>query len=364
MTVPKRRVSLVRFRSLPLVLLALGALGASGCAVVGPASITHGRGAYTQVINRTEDEQILNVVVRQRYQETFGMLAVASVTASLRFRVEAGAQVGIGDRANYAGSLVPLSGGLAYEENPTISYVPMTGEDFSRRMLSPVTMDEWALITGHIRNSNEVLGLATRRINGLWNPLLGDKPFSPDFGRLLDVYSRLLTAGALDLVRDGETGSYIWQIHDYAGADQEDVRALLDLLGIEVEPDGSTIRLPFRAGVDSSSSEVLVETRSPWEVLRVYGAGIEIPPAHLEAGFAEPVEWAAPEDRRIITIHSSKKRPENATVRVRFRDRWFYIDAADTKSKRAFMFLRTLLGIRMARTADSRQSPVLTVPVN
>ena len=42
-----------------------------GCATVGPVSIAAGRGAYAEVINRTEDEQILNVVVRQRYDETF-----------------------------------------------------------------------------------------------------------------------------------------------------------------------------------------------------------------------------------------------------------------------------------------------------
>ena len=35
-----------------------------------------------------------------------------------------------------------------------------------------------------------------------------------------------------------------------------------------------------------------------------------------------------------------------------FRDRWFYIDATDTRSKRAFGLLRTFISMR------------LTVPVN
>ena len=70
-------VSIVRGRSASLV---LGALGFCGCAVIGPQSITAGRAVYTEVINRTEDEQILNVLVRLRYDETFGMMSVASVT--------------------------------------------------------------------------------------------------------------------------------------------------------------------------------------------------------------------------------------------------------------------------------------------
>jgi hypothetical protein len=67
---------------------------------------------------------------------------------------------------------------------------------------------------------------------------------------------------------------------------------------------------------------------------------------------------------RFMTIHSSEKRPENATVRIRFRDRWFYIDATDTRSKRAFGLLRTFIGMRLADPGAAQNAPVLTVPVN
>ena len=69
----------------------------SGCAVVGPQAISAGCGAYTETINRTEDEQTLNMLVRTRYDETFGMMSVASVTAGLRFRAQAATNTGIGD---------------------------------------------------------------------------------------------------------------------------------------------------------------------------------------------------------------------------------------------------------------------------
>ena len=232
----------------------MGALGFCGCAVVGPQSITAGRGVYAEVINRTEDEQILNVIVRQRYDETFGMISVASVTANLSFSAQAGTNVG---------NLVPLSAGVAYEENPTMSYVPLSGEDFMRRMLSPVSTSEWLLIGGPAKHPGYVFALAVRRVNGLRNPLLGEEPPSPEFAR-----------------------------------------------------------------------------------------------------FVEPVTWAVPEEERFITIRSSERRPDDATVRIRFRDRWFYIDATDTRSKRAFLFLRTFIGMRLADPGAAQQAPVLTVPVN
>src|SRR6185436_11342001 len=89
----------------------------AGCAVVGPSALSNERSTYNAVINRTEDEQILSMIVHQRYDETFGMLVVSNVTASLRSGVKVGANAGIGPSENYAGNLVPLSAEATYEEN-------------------------------------------------------------------------------------------------------------------------------------------------------------------------------------------------------------------------------------------------------
>lgn len=82
--------------------------GFVGCASAGPASIANGRAVYNEVINSTEDEQLLNVSVRERYDQTFGMLTVASVTASIKVSANVSANAGIGPDENYSGNLVPL----------------------------------------------------------------------------------------------------------------------------------------------------------------------------------------------------------------------------------------------------------------
>ena len=359
MTFHAVNVYLVRARN---ALLAVIALGLCGCATVGPQSITAGRGVYTEVINKTEDEQILNVLVRQRYDETFGMISVASVTANLQFSARAATNIGIGDSDNYAGNLVPLSAGVGYEENPTISYVPLSGEDFTRRMLSPVSTDEWLLLGSGVGQPGHVFSLAVRRVNKLRNPFFSEEPPSPAFARFIELYGRLRLADVLDIVTGpgskNEPG-YFWAIHDYEEAHGDSVRELLDLIGIQVKLDGSPIILPLRDAVGSSSSAIHVQTRSAYEVLRALGDGIEIPPSHLQAGIVEPRTSAM----RFITIRSAEKRPENATVRIRFRDWWFYIDATDTQSKRAFMFLQTFIGMRLADPATAHKAPVITIPV-
>ena len=335
--------------------------------MVGPQSITAGRGVYAEVFNRTEDEQILNAIVRLRYDETFSMMSLASVTANLNFSAKAGANIGIGDSDSYAGNLVPFSAGVAYEENPTISYVPLSGEDFMRRMLSPVSIDEWLLLEGPAKHPGDVFALAVHRVNGLRNPLLGEVPASPEFARFIELYDQLRRVDVLEYVQRLQTGTesgYLWDIHDYQEAHGDSVREFLDLLGVDAQPDGTAILLPVRVAIGSSVSAIHLQTRSAWQVLQVFGAAIEIPSPHLEAGIVEPVTLVVPEKRRIIMIRSSEKQPRDATVRIRFRDRWFYIDATDTRSKRAFGLIRTFIGMRLADPAVAHQAPVVTVPVN
>ena len=64
---------------------------------------------------------MLMSIVRGRYGETYDMLAVTAVAANIRFRATAGVEAGFGPSSSYDGNLVPFSGGVAYEENPTKS---------------------------------------------------------------------------------------------------------------------------------------------------------------------------------------------------------------------------------------------------
>jgi hypothetical protein len=345
-------------------LLVMVGLGFVGCAAIGPRSINAGRGVYNEVINKTEDEQVLNLIVRNRYDETFGMISVASVTASLSFSVNAGVNAGFGNSDNYAGNLVPFSAGGAYEENPTISYTPMGGEEFLRKMLAPVSLTQLVLLSHMAKPQGRTLEIMAGRVNGLRNPFIGQEPPSPEYARMADLFTELRLGAVLDVVHGtANDEEYFVDIHGYADEYSDTVRAFLDLLGIEREVDGNDIVLPLHTAIGPSSTAMNIQPRSPLDLLRVYGAGIDIPPPHLEAGIVRPIKWEMAEKWRPIAIRSSRKRPDEAIVSILFRDWWFYVDATDARSKQAFMLLRTFIGMRLETPGGAQNLPVLTVPV-
>ena len=80
-------------------------------------------------------------IVKGRYGETYDMLAVTAIAANIRFAATAGVQAGFGPSSSYDGNLVPFSGGVAYEENPTITYAPASSAEYVRQLLTPIPLD-------------------------------------------------------------------------------------------------------------------------------------------------------------------------------------------------------------------------------
>lgn len=347
------------------VLLGAGA-ALSGCASVGPASIANGRSVYNEVINSTEDEQLLNVIVRERYDQTFGMLTVASVTASIKVSANLNGNVGIGPTENYAGNLVPLSAGVAYEESPTISYTPLSGEMFLSRMLTPITLAQAQLLLG--ASEDEVIWMRQlyRRVNGMNNPM--DQPTPAKLVRFFELQAKLRNAGVITTGRTAASKlpepEYCVRISGYDAEQAAEIREVLDLLSIkDIKADGREILLPMNINNGSSENALIqIQLRSALDVIRIASRSIEVPEEDTKSGVAPALASQYEDENRLMTIRTSKSYPRNAVVAVPFRGWWYYVDASDTRSKRAFKILRLLVGLRMQESATDKPGPVLTIP--
>jgi hypothetical protein len=127
-----------------------------------------------------------------------------------------------------------------------------------------------------------------------------------------------------------------------------------------------------RSGAPPSDMIVLVP-RSLLQVVFYLSHGVEVPADHLAAGVAK--QTLEPDGRvfdwqqvtgNLFTVKAAcgKKPPPGATVAVRYRGYWFYIDDIDHATKDTFILLRPARQLELgAAAADKRGGPVLTLPI-
>jgi hypothetical protein len=352
----------------PIAGLALTAL-LTGCASIGSATLPRDRFDYSSALSESWKYQTLLNVVKLRYLDTPIFVDVAQIISAYQVEtiVNAGGTVGfsgaVGDFA---------SGGVAgrYTDRPTITYTPLTGEQYLRGLLTPIRPDAIFSAIQAGWPADAMMFTAVTSINGLTNQRFGGRrqmAADPRFIRLLTVLRELQDSFAVGFrLREGtekekEPANLLFFRRDNLS---DEVRQLIgeakQLLGLH--PDEHQYRL-FFGGTPASDREIAVQTRSLVELMLELAAQIDLPPAHIAEGRATPGMTGLREDSqgiRFIRIHSSRDRAPEAFLSIRYRDHFFWIDDRDILSKRNFSFLMLLFSL--ADTGEKKTLPVVTVP--
>jgi hypothetical protein len=66
----------------------------------------------------------------------------------------------------------------------------------------------------------------------------------------------------------------------------------------------------------------------------------------------------------VLTVHSSKEKPENTFVAVPFEGFWFWIEKTDRNSKTTFTLLEYLLRLQEAKSSGQTPGVLLTIPTS
>jgi len=356
----------MRYDTVVLIPIAAAAcLLLSGCQALGPSSVESGRAAYNEVIARTNSEQTLGVIVRMRYGDPIGMLSVSNVTANLKFSAQAGGEAGIGSKSGYAGNLVPFSAGVAYEDSPTISYVPVEGQSFLAEWLEPIAPEMVILSARTAGRGTTLFGLLVERLNHLRSGIDASPAQRGAFARATALIDELHELGiATWAVPSDPKGSYELLLSGYAPAHTAQVEELLALLDTPGSTrGGEEIRIPVTPRARAGGAAGLeLQTRSVGAIMRGAALAIEVPEEHLQAGVVAPSPPGV--DAGGLRIHASSDAPDHASLAVKHRGFWYYVDDTDLASKQIFQQIQMLFLSTLAEASKGRQTtPVLTIPV-
>jgi len=341
----------------------------TGCVNMGPKAVQAGRADYNAVLRDTTDEQLLSNLVRLQYRDRPYFLEVSAVTTQYSFTPEVSALGALGP-SNVEQEL--LAGGrVEYSETPTISYVPLQGEDFARRLLTPVSLDSLLLLSNSGWSVERLLRMCVQRINGIPNAVTASGP-TPDtapeyrsFREVARLFRELQLTGHVMVGYAGGEGEYPLLIFDEQARQSTAYDRFTRLLGLDTDRDQFRLVPGIRrAGGDT----ITIHTRSLNGVLYYLAHGVNIPDTHRSRGLVTetldetgtPFDWGLLMDD-LFRVNVGESRPQEAAVGVRYRGHWYYIDDADLSSKSTFSLLSQLFTLQAG--SGGGQQPVLTIPV-
>jgi hypothetical protein len=97
-------------------------------------ALDHAVIAYDTTTANSISKQLLLNIARARHNQPMHFTAISNIAATYKFTVNAG--IGGAATGERGGLLIPLIGSSA-EENPTVSILPMQGDEFTQRLLTP-----------------------------------------------------------------------------------------------------------------------------------------------------------------------------------------------------------------------------------
>lgn len=342
-----------------------------GCrSSMGPGTIASARFDYNDAIVRSFDSQMLLNLVRLRYQDSIFFLDLSSVVASYHRDV--------------SGSLSPAYGvdpkslsfgagaGVGWGEAPTISYTPLQGEDFAKRLLAPIQPSAILLLSRSGWGLERLLLCMVQQMNELPNgtAIGGVAPLQvlhfEKFRRVASLMRALQEHGHIQLTTLAEPEGRVVLTAGPIPMDAQAIAAAeeaIKLLAItrngplEVEP----------ATFPRDPAQLVVTGRSFLGMMSFLAQHVDVPAEHVREGVVritkgpdnKPFHWHEL-SHGLFRVRSSRSKPRSAYVQVFYRDHWFWIDDADLEAKGTYTLLVQVYSMQAA--SEQMQAPVLTIP--
>ncbi len=345
----------------------VGLLLLAGCASIGPATIDRDRFDYTTAMAESWKTQMLLNIVKLRYSDTPVFLDVPSVIS--QYAIQGRVNLGAGWNASVTGGdTQTLAVEGLYVERPTITYTPLSGDKFTRSLLTPIPPGSLLFLLQSGWPVRLLFGLCVKSINDIDNNSTAPgfvRPPDPRFPELVELLEKVQRSGAIGtrlIKKDKWEASMMTFRRKVDPETARNLAAARKLMGIDPNATETTVTY---GSAPTANNEIAILTRSIMEIIIEMASQIDVPDAHVAEGrtyaTSPDVGSGAGQAPPFSRVHTGKEKPAHAFAAIRNRGHWYWIDDRDRLSKTHFTFLMVLFSL--TETGTPPQAPLITVPV-
>ena len=226
--------------------------GAAGCSSMGPVMIRGDRFNYNEAGAQWTKEQLLLNIVRLRYGEPAYFMELSSVLSQYTLHGRANFSTWWNDLSVWSSAAMRAVYGVdgdpseqtswganvSYTDRPTITYTPLQGEEFAKRLMTPIDRVTIIYLAEAGWEIGRLLGCCVQRINGIPNPRLVNAAIDETaeggvFQRVARILKAMEETGRLHFNIESDGQTVYLSLHQRATTETQ--HELRELLGIPTD---------------------------------------------------------------------------------------------------------------------------------
>ena len=369
-------------------------LALSSCTGLGPRVLPPDRYGLNESLQSSDSQQLLLNIVRARYSDSPYFLGISAVTSVFNFNVNSATSFDYNktsDGNTTYNALTPIIRNLSnsitkffafsvspsssYSQTPTISYSPLQGEVFTTQLLTPISLDQYFLLTATAWSAERVMRLTLQSMGDYENATghAYDTNRRPEYQEFHKIARLIAVAQEKKVISFtiGKLGDF-YRLNLIFNEDKRHSPEAKQLDAyFKQSPNTTNINFVAKSIFPEIKEKnyAPIVTRSVMGMLMYLSRGVQVPQEDIMNHRVQTYRLAdgtlfdwTEVTRGMMTVKSSKRHPLNAAVSVRYRNRWFYIDDTDVDSKQTLALLEEIFALR-AGTVQNVQPPLLSLRI-